>query len=87
MKEIKNIVLELGNYSFDAFVIAKIVKKYLTEHAPNWTLSKTNQWEVVLNDYNKNTDYCYIEKAIVKELERMSQLYKDLQTLGLIKKE
>ena len=86
MKEEKRIILELGNCPFDALIITKIAREFLAAYGNDWTLQKTNQWEINICNNNR-CDYHIIERDIKRELERLSQLYWDLETFGLINNE
>lgn len=86
MIEEKKVILELGKNPFNALFISKIAQRFLNMFGNDWTLRKTHQWEIEI-DNNDRCDFRIIERDIKLELDRLALIYWDLETLGLIKKE
>jgi hypothetical protein len=53
-------------------------------YTPDFTVRRTHQWEVVISNCREKENFSDVEKNIITEIERLSQLYWDLEALGLI---
>lgn len=68
-------------------MIKKIVGNYLFEYGLTWKLQKcllSSEWEIELETCHEGTDFHGVEIRIANELARLTSLYWDLKTLGVI---
>lgn len=87
MRTTKNVVLEIGTCPFKRNIVKKIVGSYLFEYGLTWKLQKnmfSSGWEIVMDSCCEGTDFNNVEILITNELVRLTRLYWDFKTLGII---